>query len=338
MVSRSGQKHNLRVLGLVCVATAALLAFGCGGGGGDSSGSSPSLTYAGLTTQATITEANARDLVAGAADMSESGGAFLDIAALNDPDQNGDDSRSGLLITIAQSFQGAVSQIDLSATTATDMAAAIQSAEETIQGSCGGSATIRLSLNDQTGAFNGRMTFNGYCEDGATMNGSASISGEADMATEQFKWYQVNFDYITSSSGSESVTLDGSIRFDMTAYDTVYATMNMMVRDDQAGEVFMVQNYQVQISEGSGGVKVEIAIDGRYYDPHEGYVDIDTTVTFVIMYGDDNPSSGVLTVTGANNSSARLTAISSTQCLVEVDADGDGAYEYSSGNISWNEL
>jgi hypothetical protein len=124
----------------------------------------------------------------------------------------------------------------------------------------------------------------------------------------------------------------------MTAYDTVYATMNMMVRDDQAGEVFMVQNYQVQISEGSGGVEVEMAIDGRYYDPHEGYVDIDTTVTFVIMYGDDNPSSGVLTVTGANNSSARLTAISSTQCLVEVDADGDGTYEYSSGNISWNEL
>ncbi|MFZ2649627.1 MAG: hypothetical protein WA210_05925 [Burkholderiaceae bacterium] len=52
--------------------------------------------------------------------------------------------------------------------------------------------------------------------------------------------------------------------------------------------------------------------------------------------GTDFPSSGRLLVTGANNAGVRFTAVGSTVTL-EVDANGDGAYE-TSFNRTWAEL
>lgn len=44
----------------------------------------------------------------------------------------------------------------------------------------------------------------------------------------------------------------------------------------------------------------------------------------------DNPTSGVLLVTGANNSKLRVTALDNTNVQLAVDADGDGTYETTS--------
>ena len=45
--------------------------------------------------------------------------------------------------------------------------------------------------------------------------------------------------------------------------------------------------------------------------------------------GGQNPSSGVMTVTGANHSSVTITAIDSTTVQLQVDTDGDGKVDYT---------
>lgn len=52
-----------------------------------------------------------------------------------------------------------------------------------------------------------------------------------------------------------------------------------------------------------------------------------STPTMFEGFDADYPHSGVLLVTGANNSSARLTAIDNVNVRIDIDADGDGAFE-----------
>jgi hypothetical protein len=62
-----------------------------------------------------------------------------------------------------------------------------------------------------------------------------------------------------------------------------------------------------------------------------------TTTPIVTRYTDSYPSSGVLVISGANNTKVRLTALSNTQVSEELDANGDGAYETSTV-VAWNSL
>jgi hypothetical protein len=45
----------------------------------------------------------------------------------------------------------------------------------------------------------------------------------------------------------------------------------------------------------------------------------------------------VISVTGANKSSMRMTALSASQVKQELDADGDGTYE-ANITVAWNSL
>lgn len=62
-----------------------------------------------------------------------------------------------------------------------------------------------------------------------------------------------------------------------------------------------------------------------------------TPTPIVTRYTDYYPSSGVLLITGGNNSKIRVTAMSNTQVTQELDANGDGTYE-SNSTVSWNTL
>jgi hypothetical protein len=58
----------------------------------------------------------------------------------------------------------------------------------------------------------------------------------------------------------------------------------------------------------------------------------------VLHDGDEWPESGTLIVTGVNDSKAKLTAMDHVTSTVEVDRDGDGAYEWDSGVMNWEDL
>ena len=49
------------------------------------------------------------------------------------------------------------------------------------------------------------------------------------------------------------------------------------------------------------------------------------------------PSSGVLKVSGANNTSLTLTALSSTSVRIDVDTNGDGVFDTSTSK-TWSEI
>jgi hypothetical protein len=62
-----------------------------------------------------------------------------------------------------------------------------------------------------------------------------------------------------------------------------------------------------------------------------------TSSPFVTYPVNRYPSSGVLLITGAANSKLKLTAISSSQVVEDLDANGDGIYEESS-TVAWSSL
>ncbi|HET8759904.1 MAG TPA: hypothetical protein VFN94_02475 [Nitrospiria bacterium] len=102
------------------------------------------------------------------------------------------------------------------------------------------------------------------------------------------------------------------------------------------GAVYRASDLILEVTPtGSGD---DVTVTGRVYHPLHGYVDVSTPQPLVTLTGDDYPSSGALVVTGAGNSSARLTALSATTFQIDVDADGDSAYETTVGAFTWGTL
>jgi hypothetical protein len=66
-------------------------------------------------------------------------------------------------------------------------------------------------------------------------------------------------------------------------------------------------------------------------------VTFSTPTTFIGRYLDAAPYTGVLLIKGANNSGLSMTALSTTQVQLDLDANGDGIYENSSV-VNWNTL
>ncbi len=82
---------------------------------------------------------------------------------------------------------------------------------------------------------------------------------------------------------------------------------------------------------------------GRYYDPDEGYVVVSTDTPFVIYDDDDGPLQGLLVITGDTGSEggrtkAWIEALSSTTFQVKADTDGDGFYDWESGDLDWSDF
>ncbi len=111
----------------------------------------------------------------------------------------------------------------------------------------------------------------------------------------------------------------------------VLTTINMVTRDDTAGKVYKMENYQLFASVNPG-VWVDVSMTGRFYGPDDGYVDLTTPTPFRFDIAAAGvvavtPSQGELVVTGGNGSKATLIALSNTDYRIDVDADGDGILE-----------
>lgn len=336
--------HALAYTAVLC-----LMTMGCGGGGGGGGGgqATPSLTYTGASTPAEITANNAKGIAAGALDAGSSGITFTGIAALDSTGQTADEPNLLFLVDVTKALQGAMAGIDfVEAANQGNMSSALQPESGSIVGTCGGSASYSIQVDDVSGVFSGSLTFNGYCQDGVILNGSTSFSGIANLNTNPIELdsFTLSFDYITAASGSESATMDGDIDI-VVSGSTTMVTMDLMLRDNSTRRICKVENYQMDITDHSSYVEIEVG--GLYYDPDYGYVDLQTTSPFLVNNVDNYPYSGQLLLTGENGTaggptSARLTALSSTTCRVEADTDGDGTYtgldDYDSGVILWTEL
>jgi hypothetical protein len=133
------------------------------------------------------------------------------------------------------------------------------------------------------------------------------------------------------------MTVDGEIEISIDYSDSpILCTIEGLLEDKTTQKVYWAKNYSLNIYEYAGYIEVEIF--GTFYHPDYGYVTVSTEESFVIYDGDEWPSSGILLMVGANNTKAKLTAIDETKCRIVADTDGDGVYDYDSGNLYWTDF
>ena len=208
---------------------------------------------------------------------------------------------------------------------------ALETESGTIFGDCGGNASYIFQINDVAGTFDGSMTFLSFCDDGVTISGQTIVYGTFDTDTDELLTFTINFDNLES----DYITLDGEISVDLTMIPYV-VTMNYYGTDNASDKVYWIRDYKLTLTEFSNSTEVELT--GRLYHPDYGYVVLTTPVLFVIYDSDDFPSDGSLVLSGASGTKAELIAIDYLNCECKSDSDGDGAYDWESGVISWTDL
>jgi len=302
---------------------------GGGGSGGDSGGGASGLTYSGVTTPAQVDESNAAEITGGAFATGLIGDGMVGLSV--DQQIESYHIRDFRSVNVPIILSDSLNRVDFTSPSSGGIQAATQTQSDIIEGSCGGTMSYAVSVDDAQGTFNGSFIFSNYCNDGTIINGAARFDGQMDVNSGSFIEATFSFDNL---SGGELI-LDGEIQIDFEATPNVI-TFNAYGQDPVTGAVFWIQNYSITIDEFEGYVEIEMT--GTFYHPDFGYVTLSTPEPLVLHDGDEWPESGILILTGANNSKAKLTAMDHLTCTVEVDHDGDGAYEWDSGIINWEDM
>ena len=347
LLKRISKLNNFQFISIVCIIAFGMIMIISCGGGGDGTAPTPGptpITYTGLTTLADVTDNNAQALAAGAFNGGRTSSALSGLGAVETAtDENTISFRT---LEVSQALEDALFQLDLSSVSGGPIIGATQTESGSVSGPCGGTASYTIQVNDQTGVFSGNFSFIDYCADGVIISGTANFSGTFDLSDPNnptFETVTLTFSNLTSGIA----TMDGTIVIDLSS-SPIIVTFNARLRDDSTGKVYKVENYTMEITEGSdvGGNYVEVEISsGKYYDPDYGYVAVSTDplAPFKIYDTDEWPSSGILIVIGeigteGNNTEARLEALDADTCQITADTDGDLVYDYDSGVLNWTDL
>jgi hypothetical protein len=300
----------------------------CGGGGGGPSAASP---YTGITAAATITPANADNIVLGAFQGGDAGASLAGpLGSSAGGTQGAPAAGRPAALSLAQALKEAAGKAwsrNSASGTAAPMAVVTESG--TIDDGFGGSFTYTLSVDDQTGAFNGSFVFDDYHGDsGGAISGSVTVTGSFNFGTSSIDSLHFSFASLAMTDGFSSVTVSGSI--DLLNGNPATATETLYLTDASTGKTVWIDNFTVNVTEGSG--YTDVALSGKIYLHDYGYVVISTSTPFRYLAGSTYPSIGTMIVTGSSNGRARLTVIDSASFNVDVDADGDGTYEISTSH------
>jgi hypothetical protein len=329
-------KHRKRVwLLLGCMVLSFAMIFGCGGGGSSGSSSSSGLSYSGSTTQAEISEQNAAQLSTNVMTIGSNSSAFNTIGSMSH--ENG--SKPFILPAMTTALRDVVHQIDIASSVSQDLSAAVQTRTDTFAGDCtagdNGIATYSIQVNDQTGAFSGSFEFSDFCVGRTVIDGTTTFSGTVNVQTEELQSFTLTFEDLTVSAGELAFTFDGSITMDM-ASSEAGTEMNLLVKNDLTGDIYQVKDYSMSVTDYGSYKSIEIS--GTFYDPDNGYVTVSTPEPLLYTDSATYPNAGQIELTGSGGSTAQLTAIDDKTCQLKVDADGDGNYEFDSGEIPWTGL
>jgi len=259
-------------------------------------------------------------------------------AAVVPADQSGGGLSPVPAVAISRALTDAVRAAHLGSPSSSPaiVGASVSVSEPLPDGTCGGTASYSGTADEVTGAINATFSFNGWCNDGVTISGSVTVSGQVDVSGSTPVLLTLNFSFtvLTVSDGTDTFTGTGTLSLDLEATPELL-TVDMDFRDG-SGAVYRVSNFVVAVTPIGGGENVSLS--GRFYHPDYGYGDLATATPFFVATDGTFPSSGQLVITGAAGSKARLTALSATQFQVEVDADGDDAYETTVGPVDWTSM
>ena len=305
-------KYIFNLIGTALLCVAIITVVGCGDdddGGG--------LPYSGLTTPAEITAANSTeiamdtiDAATGAADLGEMNP--MGKTVLSSDGGSNPSWLVGLASLVKDRF------IENNASSASEKLSVGASESWTETGSCDGTMTISISESETSGS--GSMTAANYCEGGVTMNGTITFSMTATLDANGQPTsvdMTMNFSSFNTKGEGEDVTINGSVvmvmdasMMDGTMTFNIAATNNL-VADDSV----KMENYVMSMTGNS------VSVSGKIFLSKFGYVVVSTPTAVVLV--NDEPSSGVIVLTGANNASITVTFYSSVY-KIEADLDGDG--------------
>jgi len=209
----------------------------------------------------------------------------------------------GLLLK--ETLEKAIKRMNLGEKASAGSAAAVQNMSETFLGSCGGKMTFSISYDDQNGKFDGKTSFEDYCEDGVTANGNMDFSGLMDIQSGEFLSFTMTMDNLGVKACGDVFTTDGTLKLVIESSYASTVTLDAYITEGSTGKVYWVNGMTMKIEEGY--YISSISIQGRFYHPDHGYVDVRTERDLQVYYYDFWPSDGVLVAEGVDGSVARLT-------------------------------
>jgi hypothetical protein len=314
-----------------------VLVIGCGGDGGGGG-----IDYEGNREAAVVTGDNAQTLAAAAYDSATLEGPFASFASLSGeaPPVVAMPGGRPTVLAVADVLTAALDEAKAESAMPPASIRALDAGSYTINGSCGGTASVQIEIEEGSGVFAGQFDFNEYCDDGTALTGSASFQGQVDPATDQLEYFTFRFSSLVGTAKGATFRLEGSLTLRVNATrDQTSLTMDLLYEDIASGESLWLNDFTLTVTEGvdNGQAYETIAFSGRLYHSVHGYVDIHTDVAFRLDDGDDYPSEGILVLTGADDATVVMTVLSNTQYQVEADLDGDEAYDWGPETYDWED-
>ncbi len=323
------------------ILTTLLISCGSGGGGGggdgtDNDGANNGLVYTGAQNQATLTDANAEEITI-AAFMGGSTGSSIGTLSNSLTSQYAlaDHPR---LLNLAQVLRDALVQDNAAASSSNIEITAISSGYIVVEGDCAvnpGELLLDIDYDDVSGNFTGTASFNNFCSQGVTVSGVGDLSGNGLLSGNKFYTYQMSISFypLNMISENDSYTANGIIQYDFTGLQ-IKVDMDMLLKDNSTSKVSKIDDCTMYLTQGSGYEDIDI-IDGRFYHPDFGFVNISTIIPLRFGAGKIWPSTGEFIITGNAGTKARLTVLSETRYQIDADTDGNDSYEWGTGILHW---
>ena len=284
--------------------------------------------FAGRTSQAIIDSINANDLSGGAFGGGIS--RFETVVAGVNQDLKATQIGAFRPLRLPMALKESLQKVEITSPVAAFFRPAIESRSGTFESDCGGRLSYSIDFIEKSRSFNGSFEFDNYCDHGITISGETDIDGTYEVDAGNFT--SANFSFATLSDGR--LTLNGEISLDL-LHQPITATFSAYSKNIEAGQVYWIKDYSMNITEFAGYIEIEIF--GVFYHPDHGYVNLTTTEPFIVHHEDAWPTSGLLAIKGEKNTQAELTALDQVTRSVESDTDGDGVFDWNSGILNWTD-
>lgn len=336
---KPAQPVRSRPLNLCATALAVGLLSACGGGGGD----------AGTPVTPAALALDSSNYVT-AAQLAVSAGAYLvDSSRLVVAAQTG---RSGA------STRAAMAQMELLAGRFARAPKLITGAVSSFTEACSGGGTVNISVNDQNGNGNFdagdsmSLSFLACVEDGSTINGGLDIALSALSGAFGSSSYSATVGMVlknlSASDATSSETGNGQMSLRVTAAgaynETVTVEVPALSTSGTLGGVAVsstLSGFALTLSQrpAGNGYNESISISGTLGGSTLGgkSITVSTATPIVRDWNALLPRAGLVMVRGAAGSQVRVTVQANGTVLIELDADGNGAYE-TSVTRTWAQL
>lgn len=201
-----------------------------------------------------------------------------------------------------------------------------------------GSMTITLNDSDNNQQLSTGDSFsftaNNCSQEGMSTNGSVTIDNvfvSGNILSPPYSMQlRIQANNYTISEGVESVGLNGSMTLAESTTDGVLFTHSITgssIQVTEGSEIASLSSFNIEASEDNNTLAYTLNLNATVNSPElGGYVTIVTGGVFQ-GFGQDYPSSGEATITGANDGRITLIALNSLDVRLEIDEDGDGAAE-----------